>query len=92
MTSLFSYFDSTTRPAESLAVRMLRTASIVANAWGVLAGALLFFTMEKHSPVYDRLRIFAVVAIVMGLGMFSLILPLHHMLKQHEKEQVSRLP
>ena len=82
-----AYFESAARPAESLAGRMLRVATLVANLWSVLAAGLLFLALDKTSHLHERIRTFAIAALILALGMFSLILPFHYVIKAHQKRR-----
>jgi hypothetical protein len=86
MTTLFSSFDKSESAAQGLPRRSLRVAAIVANSWTVFGSGLMFIAPDIPSPLHERLRIFAIGAILIAAAMFSLILPLHFILKADEKQ------
>jgi hypothetical protein len=86
MTTLFSSFDKSESAAQGLPRRSLRVAAIVANSWTVFGSGLMFIAPNIPPPFHERLRIFAIGAILVAGAMFSLILPFHFILKADEKQ------
>jgi hypothetical protein len=83
MKSSLSYFDVPSGAATtSLRQRCLRAMTIVASSWGLLGSAILFFTLDRQTHLAERLHVVALICEMIGLAIFSIVLPLHYLLRE----------